>query len=71
MEDLPLELVSRIIHFISEADSDSDWTRLTKPRQAYLALVSKQWRDIVESRTFATITLKSSELDVFTKIYQD
>ncbi|CAD0016214.1 unnamed protein product, partial [Aureobasidium pullulans] len=64
---LPLELVSRIIDFTSEADPDS--TRPTKPKQAYLALVSKQWRDIIESRTFGTITVESSELEVFAKIY--
>jgi hypothetical protein len=69
MEHLPLELVSRIIHFTSEADSDPDLTRPTKSRQAYLALVSKQWRDIIECRTFGTITLKSSELDAFAEIY--
>jgi hypothetical protein len=69
MEYLPLELVTRIIHLTSEADSDPDSTRPIKPRQAYLALVSKQWRDIIESRTFGIITLKSSGLDVFAKIY--
>ena len=68
MEHLPLELVSRIIHFASEADSDPDSTRPTKPRLAYLALVSKQWRDVIESRTFGSITLESSELDAFAKI---
>jgi hypothetical protein len=70
MEHLPLELVSRIIHFTSEADSDPDSTRPTKPRLAYLALVSKQWRDVIESRTFGSITLESSELDAFAKIYR-
>jgi hypothetical protein len=70
MEHLPLELISRIIHLTSEADSNPDLTRPTKSRQAYLALVSKQWRDIVESRTFGTITLKSSELDAFAEIYE-
>jgi hypothetical protein len=69
MEHLPLELVYRIIHIISEADSDPDSTRQTKPKQAYLALVSKQWRDIIESRTFGTVTLKSSELGTFAEIY--
>jgi hypothetical protein len=69
MEHLPFELISRIIHLTSEADSDQDLTRPTKSRQAYLTLVSKQWRDIIESRTFGTITLKSSELNVFAKIY--
>jgi hypothetical protein len=70
MEHLPLELVFRIIHLTLERDFDPDATRPTKPRQAWcLALVCKQWRDIVESRTFGTITLKSSDLDAFAEIY--
>jgi hypothetical protein len=70
MEHLPLELVFRIIHLTLEGDFNLDATRPTRPRQAwYLALVGKQWRDIVESRTFGTITVKSSELDAFAHIY--
>ena len=69
MKHLPLELITRIIDYISETDPDSDSSRSTKPRQAYLALVCKQWRDTIENRTFRTITLESSELEAFTKVY--
>jgi hypothetical protein len=61
MEHLPLELVSRIIRLTSEADSDPNATKPSKPRQAWsLALVAKQRRDFIESRTFDTIAVKSS-----------
>jgi hypothetical protein len=66
MESLPLELVSRIIDFTSYIDPES---RPVKPRQAYLALVCQQWRDIIEPRTFGNITLKSTELETFANIY--
>jgi hypothetical protein len=69
MECLPLELVTRIIHLTSEAVSYPDSTKPTKPRQAYLALVCKYWRCVIESRIFGTITTKSSELDAFAKIF--
>jgi hypothetical protein len=53
MENLPLELVSRIIDFTSDINPEA--TRSAKPRQAYLALVCPQWRDIIEPRTFGKI----------------
>jgi hypothetical protein len=67
MENLPLELVSRIIDFTSDPDPEA--TRPVKPRQAHLALVCQQWRDIVEQRTFGEIELKSTELETFANIY--
>jgi hypothetical protein len=67
MENLPLELVSRIVDFTSDIDPEA--TRSFKPRQAYLALVSQQWRDIIEPRTFGQINLKSTELETFANIY--
>lgn len=67
MENLPLELLSRIIDFTS--DTDPDVTRPVRPRQTYLALVSQLWRFIIEPRTFGKITLGSTELETFANIY--
>jgi hypothetical protein len=67
MENLPLELVCSIIDFTSFVDPEA--TQSVKPRQAYLALVCQQWRDIIEPRTFGEIELKSTELETFANIY--
>ena len=67
MEDLSLELVSSIIDFTSDLEPEA--TRHVKPRQAYLTLVCKQWRDLVEHRTFGTINIKSTEIETFADVY--
>ncbi|KAG9768495.1 hypothetical protein KCU95_g16974, partial [Aureobasidium melanogenum] len=67
MDILPLELVTRIIDIVSYPDSDDE--RSHKARLASLALVSKQWRVIVESQTFCAIRVESTELETFDQVY--
>jgi hypothetical protein len=67
MENLPLELICRIIDFTSDIDPEARTP--VEPRQAYLALVCQQWRDIIEPRTFGKIELKSTELETFANTY--
>ncbi|KEQ64616.1 uncharacterized protein M437DRAFT_43341 [Aureobasidium melanogenum CBS 110374] len=67
MDILPLELVTRIIDIVSYPDPDDE--RSHKARLASLALVSKQWRVIVESQTFCAIRVESTELETFDQVY--
>lgn len=64
---LPLELVTRIIDIVSYPDSDDE--RSHKARLASLALVSEQWRVIVESQTFCAIRVESTDLERFDQVY--
>lgn len=67
MDALPLELITRIIEIVSRPDSDD--ARSPKPRLASLALISKDWRVIVETRVFSSIRVKSMELEKFAQVY--
>lgn len=67
MDSLPPELIDRIASFVSLLESDQE--RSTKPRHAVLALISKQWRGVIENRTFSSVEIKSTELQTFADVY--
>ncbi|KAH0365222.1 hypothetical protein KCU65_g6230, partial [Aureobasidium melanogenum] len=67
MDALPLELISRIIDVVSQPDLDDE--RSHKPKLASLALVSEQWRAMVESQLFSSIRVKSTEFGTFAQVY--
>jgi hypothetical protein len=77
MENLPQELVDRIIRYINAAllEEQAQWV-FTSPehrvtptsRFASYASICRTWKEAVEGVTFARITVKDDELDAFQTI---
>lgn len=68
MDNLPLELMSKIIDFVPHVEPNPH--RGTKPKLACLALISERWRQLVESRAFSSIKINNEDLDAFASVYK-
>jgi hypothetical protein len=77
MEDLPQELVDRIIHYVKVAllEEQAQWVSISWEHQytptsrfASYASICRTWKEAVEGVIFSRITVKDDELDAFETI---
>ncbi|KAL9578751.1 MAG: hypothetical protein Q9212_005523 [Teloschistes hypoglaucus] len=72
MDNLPIELIVYITSFIEREDDESSlgWLMHEKPVSTLppYATISRKWQLAIESRTFRSIHLKSTELSRFAQI---
>jgi hypothetical protein len=66
MDNLPSEIISNIVAWIP------DRTRpRRKGRLAPIALISRQWQQVVEHRTFSSLRLRTTDLETFAQIFNE
>ncbi|KAL8932974.1 MAG: hypothetical protein Q9216_006581 [Gyalolechia sp. 2 TL-2023] len=72
MDCLPQELITHIASFIEREDNQSDVDLLQREKTVSklppYATLSRPWQLAIESRTFKTLSLKSSELPYFAQL---